>query len=163
MYSIPKISTILYATDLGKHTRPVFRQAIAQARVHNASIIMLHVVEPLSETAKAVIASYMPEAAIDEMQKNGMQNIVTEMKERINKFYEDELEGLDKASIPVKEMIVVSGRPSEQILTVAEDYKVDMVVMGQSAKKVLGSRVMGSTVRRVSRLTNVPVLIIPNI
>lgn len=163
METIPQISTILYATDLGKHTRPVFRHAIAQARVHNATIIMLHVVEPLSETARAVIAAYMPESAIEEVQKDGMKSIISHMKERITKFHDEEFHDQEKATIPVKEMVVVAGRPSEQILTVAEDYKVDMIIMGQSAKKVLGSRVMGSTARRVSRLAKVPILIIPNV
>lgn len=162
MDSIPKISTILYATDLGEHTRPVFRQAIAQALVHNASIVMIHVVEPLGETARTVIAAYMPESSLEKMQEDGMKNILASMKERIKKFYDDECRGKEPGSIPVKEMVVVAGRPSEQILTAAETYKADMIVMGQSSKKVLGSKVMGSSARRVARLAKVPILIIPN-
>jgi nucleotide-binding universal stress UspA family protein len=163
MEPIPKISTILYATDLGEHTRPVFKQAIAQANVHNATIIMVHVVEPLSETARAVIAAYMPEAAIEEMQKDGMKGIIETMKARILKFHDEEFQGQDATTIPVTKMVVLAGKPSEMILTVAEEYKVDMIVMGQSTKKILGSKVMGSTARQVARLTKVPVLIIPNI
>ena len=163
MESIPKISTILYATDLGENTRPVFRQAIHQARAHGATIIMIHVVEPLSETARSVLAAYMPEASIEKTQENGMKNILADMKKRIKKYYDEECLGQATGTIPLKEMIVVTGRPSEQILTAAETYKVDMIVMGQSSKKVLGSKVMGSSARRVARLTKVPLLIIPNI
>lgn len=162
MDSIPKITTILYATDLGEHTRPVFRQAIAQAQVHKATIIMLHVVEPLGETARAVVAAYMPESSIDKMQEEGMKNILATMKERIKKFYNDECQGKEPGSIPVKEMVVVAGRPSEQILTAAETYKADMIVMGQSSKKVMGSKVMGSSARRVARLAKIPIMIVPN-
>jgi nucleotide-binding universal stress UspA family protein len=160
---VPKISTILYATDLGEHTRPVFRQAITQANIHNATIVMVHVVEPLSETARAVISAYMPEAAIEEMQKDGMKGIIDTMKTRIRKFHDEEFQGHDADTIPVTKMVVVAGKPSEQILTVADEYKADMIVMGQSTKKILGSSVMGSIARRVARLTKVPVLIIPNI
>ena len=163
MGTTPKIATILYATDLGEHTRPVFRQAIHQARVHNASIIMLHVVEPLGETARAVIAAYMPESAIEKMQEEGMKNTLASMKERIKNFYNEECQGQAPGSIPVKEMIVVAGRPSQQILTTAETYKADMIVMGQSSKTVMGSKVMGSSARRVARLAMVPVLIVPNV
>ncbi len=162
MKSIPKISTILYATDLGENTRPVFRQAIAQARMHNAAIIMLHVVEPLSETARAVISAYMPEAEIEGVQKEGMKNVIDLMKERIKKFYDEECEKHEKDFIPVKEILVIAGRPSEEILTAAEKHKADMIVMGQSSRKVLGSKVMGSSARRVARLSKIPVLIIPN-
>lgn len=160
---IPKITTILYATDLGDHTRPVFRHAIAQAYAHNASIIMLHVVEPLTETARAIIAAYMPDMDLDETQRDGMHEIIAKMKERILKFHDDEFKDYDPSTIPVKAMKVLAGRPSEQILVVAEEMKADMIVMGQSAKKILGSRVMGSTTRRVTRLAAVPVLVVPNI
>ncbi len=163
MESIPKISTILYATDLGANTRPVFRQAINQARVHNASIVMLNVVEPLGDTARSVIAAYMPGISLDNLQKEGMKDVISTMKERIKQFYNDECQGEDPHTVPVKEMIVIAGRPSEQILTAAETYKADMIIMGQSSKMVLGSKVMGSSARRVARLARIPVLIVPNV
>lgn len=158
-----KIFTILYATDLGENTRPVFRQAIHQAKIHQATIVMIHVVEPLSETARAVISAYMPESSLEKMQEEGMKNTLATMKDRIRKFYDEECQGKEPNSVPVKEMVVVAGRPSEQILMAAETYKADMIVMGQSAKKVMGSKVMGSSARRVARLAKVPILIVPNI
>lgn len=163
MKNIPRIRTILYATDLGRFTRPVFRQAIAQAKVHQARIIMLNVVEPLSETARAIISGYMPETAIDEVQRNGMKSIVAMMKERVQKFCDEECDGAGVDGIPLQDIVVVAGRPSEEILLAAEKYHVDMIIMGQSSKKVLGSKVMGSSARRVARLTTVPVLIVPNV
>lgn len=163
MPSMPKVSTILYATDLGQNTRPVFRQAIAHAKAHNASIIILHVVEPLTDTAKAVISAYMPESNMEKMQEEGMKNTLAMMKERIKKFYDEECEKQGDTSIPVKEMNVVAGRVSEQILNTAATCNADMIVMGQSSKTVMGSKVMGSSARRVARLSKVPVLIIPNL
>ena len=162
MKSLPKISTILYATDLGKNTRPVFRQAINLAIANGAKIIMLHIVEPLSETAKAVISAYMPEAEIESVQQEGMKNVINLMKERIKTFYEEESQKHDKESIPIKDILVIAGRPSEEILTAVELYGVDLIVMGQSSRKVMGSKIMGSTARRVARLSKVPVLIVPN-
>jgi nucleotide-binding universal stress UspA family protein len=162
MKSAPKISTILYATDLSKNTRPVFKQAIAQAKAHNASIIMMHVVEPLDETARAVLAAYMPDLEFEKQQKDELKNIINHMKERLKKFREEECEKHEKDLISVKNIFVTSGMPSEEILTAAEKFKADMIVMGQSTRKVLGSKVMGSSTRRVARLSTVPVLIIPN-
>ncbi|HHD64002.1 MAG TPA: hypothetical protein ENK96_06505 [Desulfobulbaceae bacterium] len=46
MSTLPEIKKILYVTDLGKHTRPVFRFALSQARHYKAELLMLHVVEP---------------------------------------------------------------------------------------------------------------------
>jgi len=45
---IPKIRKILYATDLSENSAYAFYFAIDFAQKHNANIIILHVVEPMS-------------------------------------------------------------------------------------------------------------------
>ena len=161
MSKYPEISTILYATDLGGQTRPVFRHALVMAKQYDAKIIMLHVVEPISETARSVINSYLSKELTDEVQKETMKEILVKMKARLKEFYEDEYVD-EKQLSRVKEFLVVSGKPSEEILRVAEEDKADMIVMGKSTRKVRGIRVMGSTARRVSRMSKVPVLVVPN-
>ncbi|MFW2367924.1 MAG: universal stress protein [Desulforhopalus sp.] len=160
MHKRPKVKTILYATDLGGQTRPVFRHALSLADQYSADIIMLHVVEPMSETVKAVINTYLPKELTDEAQKDGMKDVLSEMKNRLKQFYEDESDNNGPAL--VKEVMVVAGKPSEEILRVAEEDGADMIVMGKSTRKVRGVRVMGSTARRVSRMSRVPVLVVPN-
>ncbi len=161
MKSKPEISTILYATDLGKQTRPVFRHALAMAKQYNAKIIMLHVVEPVSETALAVINTYLSKDLTDDVQKETMKGVLVTMKERLEKFYGDEC-GDGSQSASVKEVLVVSGNTSEEILRVCEEEKASIIIMGKSTRKVRGIRVMGSTARRVSRMSRVPVLVVPN-
>jgi nucleotide-binding universal stress UspA family protein len=157
----PKITTILYATDLGEQTRPVFRQALALAKLYNAKIIMLHVVEPVGETAKAVISAYISQEFSEAMLKESMNDLLIKMKDRLRRFFEEECEE-EKVCSNVKELIVVAGKPSEEILRVSEEEKVDLIIVGKSARTVRGLRVMGSTSRRVSRIAMVPVLIVPN-
>lgn len=157
----PSISTILYATDLGDQAKPVFRHALALAKQHGANIVMLHVVEPMSDSAMAFISSYVSKEVSNKVQKTTMQEVLANMKVRLKKFYAEECEGSENFS-PVKEFLVVGGKPSEEILRVAEEDKVDMIVMGKSTRRVRGIRVMGSTARRVSRMSNVPVLVVPN-
>jgi len=89
-----------------------------------------------------------------------MKDLLETMKDRLTKFYQEEYAGENKSR--VKGVMVVSGKPSEEILRVAEEENVDMVVMGKSTRKVRGIRVMGSTARRVSRMANIPVLVVPN-
>jgi len=161
MKNSPEISTILYTSDLGKQTRPVIRHALAMAKQYNAKIIMMHVVEPIGETAKSVINSYLDEDITDEMQKESMKTLLGTMKKRLKAFYVEECEGADESSL-VKEVLVVTGKPSEEILRIAEDEKANMIVMGKSTRKVRGIRVMGSTARRVSRMSRIPVLVVPN-
>ncbi len=161
MKNQPEISTILYATDLGDHTRPVFWHALAMAKQHGAKIVMLHVVEPISETALSVINIYLSKNLTDDVQKEAMKKIIVNMKERLKKFYDDECND-DNQSAWIKEILVVAGRPSEEILRVAEEDKANIIIMGKSTRKVRGVRVMGSTARRVSRMADIPVLVVPN-
>ncbi len=162
MCPIPKINTILYATDLGEHTRPVFRHAISQARKSEAQIIMVHVVEPLSNAAISVIDSYLSHENTKKLQKNTMEKILNVMKQRLEKFCADELEAANVQSSRVIEVIVITGSPSEEILRVGDKHNVDMIVMGRSTRSLLGNVVMGSTARRVTKLASVPVLVVPN-
>lgn len=161
MKNNPKISTILYATDLGEQTRPVFRHALALAKLYDAKIIMLHVVEPVGETAKAVISAYISQEFSEAMLKESMKDLLIRMKDRLRRFFEDECEE-EKICSSVKELMVVAGKPSEEILRVSEEEKADMIIVGKSTRTVRGLKVMGSTARRVSRIAMVPVLIIPN-
>ncbi|WP_448872061.1 universal stress protein [Desulfobulbus propionicus] len=162
MHSIPTIKTILYTTALGSHTRPVFRYAISLARQYNAKIILLHVVEPLSSTARAVIETYMSVESAEQFEKDNLQQILTDIKDRLKKFCKEVMESSKTDVINVQEILVVAGDPTEEILHAAQQSNADLIVMGKSSGSVFGSTVMGSVARRVSRHAKIPVLIVPN-
>lgn len=161
MLEKPTINRILYCTDLGKHTVPVFMHTLAQAEANDASVVILHVVEPMTETAQAVIETYLSDSDVKKIQRDGMERVFNYMKERVDTFLKNECEG-SLNSEPIEEITVVSGKPSEEILKVAEEQNVDLIVLGKSSNKVRGSRVMGSTTRRVNRLSKVPIMVVPN-
>lgn len=162
MSALPEFKTILYATDLGKNTRPVFTSALSLATKYEASIIMLHVVEPMSSAMQAVVDTYLPEGEAEKVYKDGMKSVLSEMKTRLQKFSEEELDSPSTAAGLVKEILVVSGRVSEEIIKAAVKHQADIIVMGKSSRSVLGSEVAGSSTRRVTRHTKIPVFIVPN-
>lgn len=156
------IKTILYATDLGTHMRPVFRRAIHLARTYGAHIIMLHVMEPLTGTGQAVVDAYMSPRRREELQHDGMKKVLDRMRARIDKFCEDELgEGPD-ASPLVSDVVVHSGRPGDEIPRQALDKEADLIVMGTCSHGLLGRGLVGSTAARVIQISRVPVLVVPN-
>jgi len=156
-----EIKTILYATDLGKRTRPVFRQAVMLARTCEARIVMLHVVEPLGSTGKAVLSLYLPNKKMDDLEKDSLHEIMGTMKTRLARFCEDEGAMCDGGSALVSDIVVVSGRPGDEIVRQAAVHKADMVIVG-SCSQGLGGGQLGSTARRVTREAKVPVLVVPN-
>ncbi len=158
----PEVKRILYTSDLGKKTRPVFHQAISLANSCDADIIMLHVVEPISYTALAMIETYLPSAKIKEKQEEVMTETIDTMKKRLELFAKEELDKDKAEATKVQEVFVVAGKPSEEILRIAEEQNADLIVMGKSTHKIKGRRVIGSTAKRVSRYAKIPVLLVSN-
>ncbi len=56
---IPNIQKIHYATDLSANSTYAFIHAINSAIKHDAGIVILHVFEPLSNTAQNFLTSYL--------------------------------------------------------------------------------------------------------
>jgi len=164
MPTLPDVKTILYATDLGgDHTAPVFRTALSLARKYEANIIMVHVVEPMSSAIQAVVDTYLTEFDATKVYQDGMKSVLETMKERLKAFCEKELGTHNLGNVNVKEMLIVSGKTSEEIVRVAEEHCADMIVIGKSTRNIMGTDVVGSVARRVPRYTNLPVLIVPNV
>lgn len=154
--------TILYATDLGDHMRPVFRQAIQLARLQQGRIIVLHVMEPLSGTAQAVVDAYLSQKKREQLQLDGMHKILESMRARLESFCEEELGQSADASPLVSDVIVHMGRAGDEIPRQAMDKEADLIVMGTCSHGLLGRGLLGSTAARVVQTSRVPVLVVPN-
>lgn len=155
--ALPQINTILYATSLGKHTRPVFRQAVNQATLNDAKIIMLHVVEPMGEMGHALIQNYVSEDLIKKMHDEGIEAIHENMQQRVEKFCEEELQSLDQPVVLNIEHKVAEGNQADCILKAASTLDVDLVVMG--AENRFGHH--SHTSQQVIRSAKVPVMVVP--
>lgn len=155
--SIPSYKTILYATDMGKHMRPVFRHAISLAEKYQAHIIMLHVAEPLGATGMATLELYMPEQ-MDNFRKDDLKSILSTMKKRLEAF---NIEELGKDSDLVSSVAVVSGHPAEEIAKFAIAKNVDLIVVGTHTNEGFSSFFLGSTARKLIHVCDRPVLVVP--
>jgi nucleotide-binding universal stress UspA family protein len=57
------------------------------------------------------------------------------------------------------EPLLLEGRPFEQIIQVAQDEKVDLIVLGSRGRSGLARLLMGSVVERVIGMVKCPVLV----
>jgi nucleotide-binding universal stress UspA family protein len=87
---IPKIQTVLYATDLSKNSAYAFRYAVNTAQQHDAKIHLLHVIEPLSPRDEALVLAYIDKKEIDRRRKDATENLVQRIEERLKQFAERE-------------------------------------------------------------------------
>lgn len=157
----PTIKTILYATDMGSHMRPVFRFAIEMARQHEAKIIMLHVIEPLSSGVIATIDVYMPKFNAQEVLRDGMKKTLVEMQKRLDNFCEDEKIKDPSDCNVISKVKVVNGHSAESIVNQAEKLGVDLIVVGTHTNPSITTNFLGSTARKVTLLSKIPVLVVP--
>ena len=158
----PEIKTILYATDLGKRTRPVFRHAISLAERYEAEIVMLHVMEPLSSAGEAMLDFYVSADKRQQMEHDGMTKVLDQMKERLHKFCEEESTACKTGTTPVSDVVVVHGHADVEIPKQAKAKNADMIVMGSTSGRFTAGGLFGSTCRSVVHASRVPVLIVPN-
>ncbi|AJQ95150.1 universal stress protein [Gynuella sunshinyii] len=156
---LPKIKTILYASDLGNHTRPAIRTAAAIAVSHQAKIIYLHVLEPITNTARSLVSSYISEKEINERLQQNKDEMTEYMQKRIAKFHEEELSE-EENQLETRVMVKI-GRIEEEILKVAEEQGADMIVMGSRTHSGVGQFMMGSSANKIVHTSSIPVLVVP--
>ncbi|RRJ83188.1 universal stress protein [Aestuariirhabdus litorea] len=155
---LPEVKTIIYATSLGKHTRPVFRQAIKMAQAYNARIIMIHALEPVSDFVHAMVSSYLPEGKAAELRKEGEERILQQMKQRVEKFYEEEMSDLPDVGNLVSHRVVAESNLVDLVMRTIEKFDGDMVVLG--CQNSFGHH--SQTAAQLVRHSPVPVLVVPN-
>ena len=158
---LPDIKTILYASDMGSQMRPAFRFALSLALRYDARLVMLHVLEPIADTSKAMIKDYLDQTQLQQMQEQGYQRVRNEMQSRLQQFYQDEKLLTDEMKLPELSVDVMSGLPAETIVSEATRLEAKLIVMGSHTDHTLGHRLMGSVARKVIHSSKVPVLIVP--
>ena len=138
------ISRILVPTDFSADASAALDYAQELGRPFGASVCLLHVVEnPLSA---GVWSSDMYTAEIDGLQIN----LVDDAAERLQELVPP---GAQWMTTEVR-----TGPAAKEILAVAEERKVDLIVMGTRGRTGLAHLLLGSVAERVVRMASCPVL-----
>ena len=158
---IPKIQTVLYATDLSKNSAYAFRYAVNTARQHNAKIHLLHVIGALSPQEEALILVYVEQKELDRRRKDANEDLRQKIEERLKQFAERELKDDPETMKRVVGIHVVEGDPATEILNMSDKLGSDIVIMGTHGKGVIGHAFLGSVAEKILRRIHKPVYIIP--
>ena len=140
-----KLKRILVPTDFSDSARHALSYGISFAREYEAELTLLHVVETLT-VGYASDLFPVPMAEV-------FQEVSTYARTELGKLA---AEVRDKG-VRVNER-VVQGKPSAEIIRVATEETIDMIVLGTHGKGVLDKALFGSTTERVVRRAPCPVL-----
>ena len=143
------IRTILFPTDFSECGNYALAYAASLARTFKATIICVNVIEPIVPTVGySGMTEPLPIADITEQLEDSAERELPKLAEC------DECEGLD-----VEEM-VVHGEAASEIVRVAAERKVDLIVISSHGRTGLGRILFGSTAESVVRHAHCPVLVV---
>lgn len=156
------IKKILYVSDLDQGSRPAFRAAISlRGHYPGSQVTYLHVIEPLSTTTRSLLNTVMKEEELDERLQTGVKALGVKIRERIQRFCEDELEEHEASDLKAIESRIEEGVPWRKILEVGDEMDADVIVMGARKHNSLGQALIGSTATKTLTHSRRPVLIVP--
>ncbi len=140
---------ILFPTDCSKGSEEAGAYALSLTRRYGARLIVLHVVDNAIE-ASGFYVPHMSYEKLDEEEESAEAR-------KLRKYCVRLFGGIKDCC----ESIILSGEPHMEILKVAAEKDIDLIVMGLGAVGEVSRLFFGSTARKVLKKSTVPVLVIP--
>ena len=141
------IKKILCPTDFSENSEHAMKYALTLAMLSQAELELFHVVEPITYPQSTELF----EPVLDEVE------LTMKMGAAFQKQLEDQVATL-KEEYPKIEGKIVTGNTFLEIIQVARDENVDMIVMGTHGRTGLAHVLIGSVAERVVREAPCPVL-----
>lgn len=136
-------------TDFSECGNYALAYATSLARTFGSSILCIHVIEPMVPTVGySGMTEPLPIADISDQLENSAERELPKLAERE-----------DCAGLEVEELIV-HGEAASEIVRVATERKVDLIVVSSHGRTGLGRILFGSTAEAVVRHAPCPVLVV---
>jgi universal stress protein A len=143
-----KSAEILVPVDFSECSQNALRVALGMA-TPDGDLTLLHVVDQhfIDDAVAAGLGS--------------SDDIRERLRQQAESNFNAMLEGLDTGGVELEKMIVM-GLPFVEILKIARDLDLPMIVMGVRGRSIPAEELLfGSTAERVLRGSRVPVLCVP--
>ena len=148
---------ILWVTDFSEQAHHAGKRAIQCAMCNHGNIYALTVVDPED---LPLILEGVPDPFITMQEEEELeQRLETEYEQDILDHLEKEIRSLNDTETQFKSLLLV-GTPWQEIVRAADELQVTLIVIGSHGKRSLEDILLGSTVERVSRHANCPVLVV---
>jgi nucleotide-binding universal stress UspA family protein len=137
-----ELRKILIPLDFSDHSRQALRWGMSLAKKYGAQMLLLHVIPEVLEEVSA------RESAGERL----VIDLTAEIEAQLQEIaYQEVREG---GSMQVK---VLDGKPAEEILRVAHEEAVDLIIMGTHGRTGLPHLLLGSIAEAVVRAAPCPV------
>ena len=141
------LKRILVPIDFSESSKNALRYAISFSKQFNAELILVYVVEP---------AIYPADFSFGQI---GIPNIENELRERGNRELQRLVEEQIAKMVPAR-TIVRTGKPFLEIIIIANEEDVDLIIIATHGHTGVEHLLFGSTTEKVVRKAPCPVLIV---
>ncbi|MCP3979522.1 MAG: universal stress protein [bacterium] len=142
-----QLRTILLTTDFSETSRKAVPAAKMLAKQFGAKVLLGYVEE---DRLPPMVVEYMSVGIEDLLERQQMR-----AAQRLQEFAKENFE----ADIEIEQRAVM-GTPHVEIVRLAREADVDMIVMATHGRGFISHAVMGSTTERVMRHAPCPVLVV---
>ena len=144
-----QIRSILLPTDFSECANYALSYTASLARTFGARIVCLHVIEPIVPTVGySGMTEPLPIADISEQLEDSAERELPQ------------LAGCDAFNGLEVEEVIVHGDAAAEIVRVAGEREVDLIVISSHGRTGLGRIIFGSTAEAVVRHASCPVLVV---
>ena len=148
---------ILWATDFSEHALYAGRRALQCAQCSGGVVYALTVVDPED---LPLILDNVPDPFIKQDQVEQLEHrLEHQYEQQVLDHLQREIEQLGETQISISPQLRV-GTPWKEIVGAADELGASLIVMGSHGKRSLEELILGSTVERVTRHANYPVLVV---
>ena len=145
LFSAQTIKKILVPTDGSGHSVRAAEYAVGIAKEHAAKILAVFVIDNF---------------VVDQFSRvSSRDNVEQDLKDSGQSYVNYIVGQAEKEGVTV-ESIIVKGQPFEQILNIAKNQSVDLIVMGTTGRRGTDRILIGSVTQRVIEYAPCPVLVI---
>ena len=149
-------SRILVCMDLTQESELLVKYALDQARCSGGSVILAHVIDMPQES---VPISFRPGANEREELVDVENDDIHEGELTAMSYLENHARDLRDKGVPA-EGVIIRGTPGESITAFAEENSIDLIIITNPRKNVIGRAVFGSVTDHVLHHADAAVLAI---
>jgi nucleotide-binding universal stress UspA family protein len=142
-----EIRRILAPTDFSELSKQGLKSALELAEAFGAKLLLLYVVEPPPYPVEGIVPSHLGATMLDDLERQATNDLAQMVSET------------QASKMDVARRVVV-GIPYRKIVDVAEEEKIDLIVMTTHGRTGLSHLVMGSVAEKIVRTAPCPVLTI---
>jgi nucleotide-binding universal stress UspA family protein len=136
-HRVHHLHRILFCTDFSENSERALNYAISATAEYNSELTLLHVLEGTPTSSK-------------------MEEAIATTTQQLDKLIPEE----GRKTLKIKTAVRI-GKPYQEIIQLALEAQIDLVVLGVHGRGALDLAVFGSTTNRVLQLGPCPVLAVP--